>query len=239
MTKTTLPVASGVTKKAALIGAAGLMALGLAGCRNQPMDGLMVGFQSPQPSVEERHAIQVGKETTDLELSVVAGHGLNGSQRAQLHNFVGLWRHEGTGQFMIGSPGGAGAEAVADIRKYLNEVDVPKAAVRVLHGGGGQRSVKLSFLRYVATGPDCGRFNKNLAENRKNENFGNFGCARQHNVAAMIANPRDLLMPRGMDTERSGERRDVVFDKYINGDGTGANKTADEKAGQISDVAKN
>jgi pilus assembly protein CpaD len=212
------------------------LVLGLAGCRGHT-DGRMVGFQAPQSSVEERHPITVGKDTTEIELHVVAGHGLNGGQMAQIHNFVGLWRNEGIGQIMIGSSG-AGATAVNDIREYMASVDVPKAAIRLLPGGGGQRTVKISFLRYVATGPDCGRFATNLAENKKNENYDNFGCARQHNFAAMIANPRDLLMPRTSNDEREGARRDTIFQKYIGGEGTGAVKTADEKAGTISDVGK-
>ncbi len=232
-----LPVARRVGHKTALLIVGGCLVLGLAGCRGKA-DGRMVGFQAPQKSIEERHPITVGKDTTEIELHVVAGHGLNQSQRGQVHNMVGLWRNEGTGQIMIGTSG-AGAHAVAEIREYMASVDVPKAAVRVLHGGGGQRTVKISFLRYVATGPDCGRFATNLAENKKNENYGNFGCARQHNFAAMIANPRDLLTPRNYGDERDGSRHDEVWRKFRGGVGTGAEKTQDEKAGQVSDVAKN
>jgi pilus assembly protein CpaD len=44
----------------------------------------------------------------------------------------------------------------------------------------------------------------------------------------MVANPADLLGPRGMDS-RPAERRLVTWDKYIKGETTGAQKSADEK----------
>ncbi len=56
----------------------------------------------------------------------------------------------------------------------------------------------------------------------------------QHNLAAMVANPRDLIEPRGM-TPRDSQRRDVIMDKYIRGDTTVANKSKDERA-KVSEV---
>ena len=37
----------------------------------------------------------------------------------------------------------------------------------------------------------------------------------------MVANPADLLGPRTM-TERSADRRNVAFDKYVRGEAVGA-----------------
>lgn len=219
---------------------ASALVLALAGCRSNWDHGRAAAWQpSPPLSVAEAHPITVDKEMTDLELGIVRGHGLNQAQVGQVHNFIGLYRHEGTGQFLIGSPGGGANAAVADIRHILREVGIPASAIRVMHVGGGQRIVKLSFLRYVATGPDCGRFSTNLAENKTNQNHENFGCAQQHNLAAMIANPRDLITPRVSDTERDGTRRANVFDKWLDGKSTTAEQSSQEKAGNISDVAKN
>ena len=44
----------------------------------------------------------------------------------------------------------------------------------------------------------------------------------------MIANPADLLGPRS-ETPRSGERRDQVWGKYVQGEPTGARKSVDER----------
>ena len=68
----------------------------------------------------------------------------------------------------------------------------------------------------------------NLAEQRDNGNYPNFGCATQRNLAVQVANPADLLGPR-TESDRPGERRDVVWDKYVKGETTGAKKSEDEK----------
>ena len=54
----------------------------------------------------------------------------------------------------------------------------------------------------------------------------------------MIANPRDLIEMRN-GTPRSGERRDEVWRKYVGGKSTISETSQEEKAGMISDVAKN
>ena len=64
--------------------------------------------------------------------------------------------------------------------------------------------------------------------------YPNLGCATQSNLAAVVANPRDLLEPRA-STPRSSERRDVVWDKYIKGEPTGAEKAEEEKT-TVSEV---
>ena len=43
------------------------------------------------------------------------------------------------------------------------------------------------------------------------------------------ANPEDLIGPRG-ETPRSGERRDVVWGKYVNGEPTISKRAASEHA---------
>ena len=74
----------------------------------------------------------------------------------------------------------------------------------------------------MAEAPDCGQdWSQNLARNYQNVPYPNFGCATQRNFAVMVANPADLLGPRTM-TERSADRRDVAFDKYVRGEAVGA-----------------
>jgi pilus assembly protein CpaD len=51
----------------------------------------------------------------------------------------------------------------------------------------------------------------------------------------MVANPRDLVEPQGM-TPRDSQRRDVVMEKYVKGDSTVAEKSADEKA-KVSEIS--
>jgi pilus assembly protein CpaD len=86
----------------------------------------------------------------------------------------------------------------------------------------------VSYLRFVAQPPPCGNWSTNLAEEPMNVPYPDFGCANQHNLGAMVANPADLLGPRS-ETARDSERRDQVFTKYVKGEPTGARKSADER----------
>jgi pilus assembly protein CpaD len=54
------------------------------------------------------------------------------------------------------------------------------------------------------------------------------GCANQRNLAAMVSEPRDLLTPRA-DTPRSSQCRNVVWNAYIAGKPTSAERTQDER----------
>ena len=58
--------------------------------------------------------------------------------------------------------------------------------------GGRPDAVIVSFTRYVATGPECGDFSGEFTSRLRNQAPPNFGCADRHNLAAMVADPRDL-----------------------------------------------
>lgn len=224
--------------------AASLMVLSLAACRGD-QDGRVVGYAEPY-EYEKKHPINVTTNETQLDI-VVAGrsHGLNSIQRAQVDEFLGQWRHEGTGKVTIAAPSGSANEgsayqAAAEIRDLARDKGIPGHAVvfTAYNAGGGKPPVKISFLRYVAEGPSCGDWSKNLAEDPQNVAYPDYGCSTQHNLAAMIANPRDLIEMRN-GTPRPGERRDEVWRKYVGGKSTISETSQEEKAGMISDVAKN
>ena len=102
-------------------------------------------------------------------------------------------------------------------------------SIEAIHGSAGEQPpIRISYLRYVAEGPECGRWPTNLAETEGNLMMPNLGCAQQKNFAAMVANPADLLGPRSM-TPPSAERRDVIWEKYVKGESTIATKQEDEK----------
>ena len=74
-------------------------------------------------------------------------------------------------------------------------------------GRGADAPLRLSYLQYIAEGPACGRWPTNLARQKDNLNYDNFGCAQQRNLAAQIANPADLIGPRSMTPSRFGAAR--------------------------------
>lgn len=101
-------------------------------------------------------------------------------------------------------------------------IDPRSVALEPYLGNGDPAApVRLSYLQVVAVPPDCPDWSENVGRDPQNMPWPNMGCATQRNLAAMVANPEDLVRPRG-ETPRPGERRDVVWGKYSNGEMTGS-----------------
>jgi pilus assembly protein CpaD len=66
-----------------------------------------------------------------------------------------------------------------------------------------------------------------------NKPYHNFGCANQHNMAAMIDNPADLEQPRA-ETPVYTARRSEGFEKYRKGQSSATVYPESEKA-KLSD----
>lgn len=81
----------------------------------------------------------------------------------------------------------------------------------------------------------CGAWPKDLTRTAQNDQYENFGCFQQNNIAAMVANPQDLVRPRAQ-TPSDPMRRSKVIDQYRNGETTSAAQEDQQKV-KISDVA--
>jgi len=81
--------------------------------------------------------------------------------------------------------------------------------------------------------PQCGTEWGNLGRTGDNQSASNFGCAVNANLAAQIADPRDIAGPRAM-TPASAGRRTVVFDKYAAGEQTAAPQETLVESARIS-----
>lgn len=75
----------------------------------------------------------------------------------------------------------------------------------------------------------CGDWPEDLSRTSQNDTYANFGCSQQNNIAAMVANPQDLVRPRAT-TPADPMRRVKVFENYRNGE---AVASAEEKKGDV------
>ena len=73
--------------------------------------------------------------------------------------------------------------------------------------------VSLSFVRKFAKTKKCDGRQTRFTDTGSNEVYGDFACYSRHNLAAMIANPKDLETPRTM-TPADPMRRSKVFVDY-------------------------
>ncbi len=76
----------------------------------------------------------------------------------------------------------------------------------------------LAFPIYTVAPEECGYWEKPFESDYTNGISDNFGCATQHNIDAMAANPRDLAYPQAMTPGRSGARAYYVIDHYTKGE---------------------
>ena len=164
-------------------------------------------------------------------------------------SFARLWKRESTGGIVIDVPAGTSNEVAAngalrEINSILAATGVPPHAVSVRPYQGRPdklATIRLNFSKIVAQAGPCGLWPGDLgpvAEPAYQDNrpYWNLGCASQRNLAAMVANPADLVQPRGEDPI-STQRRSVVLDKYRKGEST-STQFRNEDRGKLSDVGK-
>jgi len=208
-----------------------LLAALTAACAHNKRESLEVEGK-PIASVADTHVIEVVEAGERLEFSPSSATP-SLTQLAEIDAFAKIYRTVGHGPITITAPkeGEVAKAFAAQVRARLIEQGVSFAAVAAaMHGGEGD-AVVLSFTRYEAEAPDCPAiYEQNLSRQTDNRAYDSFGCAMQANLAAMIADPADLLGPRDADP-RDGARRAVVFKNYRDGKQTHADRSSQEQVG--------
>jgi pilus assembly protein CpaD len=203
-----------------------LVGTALGGCWNSPR--FKAPFTLANPT--ERHPIAVKQGEVSLDLAVYPGtSGLNESQKGQVYGFLQDYKAQSSDRLLIRAPSGGANETAAmraydDVRRAMRNAGVKPALVTLepyFANGDPTAPLRMSYLQVVAVPPDCPDWSEDIGRDPQNMSWPNLGCATQRNFAAMVANPEDLLHPRG-ETPRSGERRDTVWGKYIVGEPTGS-----------------
>lgn len=216
----------------------------LAGCA-----GGISGVTMEQPAsaaFQDRYPIEVTRTSPTLRLNVSRRlNGLSDSQKAKVHRFLYQFKERGAGRLRVSRPHGgpnqlmAGA-VVGQIKQIIDRAGVPREKIIMsvyrVRNRKVDAPVVLSFIRYHAKAAPCGDWSRDLAKTYANRPYPNLGCSTQSNLAAMVANPRDLLRPRKM-TPADAIRRENALEQYRKGEVT-ASKKSDEEKSEVSSVAK-
>jgi pilus assembly protein CpaD len=187
------------------------------------------------------HPIVVEPTTKSVRLSYTAADaGLMPDDAARFDAFVGAYLVSGgDGAISITVPNGPTAQqTISYFGERLASYGVPRSRIMVGARNDGDPRVELDYVSYSAHTDPCGNWSQ-ASDTASNLPMSDFGCSVQHNIAAQIDNPHDLIAPREMD-EADAVRRGVVIGHYQKGEPSQATKkTVDastEQSGVSSDV---
>jgi pilus assembly protein CpaD len=210
-------------------------AMVLAGCASD--------YRPPLSSLD-RFPIEVQERTEFLEINVQGG-GLAPADQGRVMGFLDAYRREGSGPMVVTVPTGsanaaAAAQGGAQARAMLEQYGLlPAQIVGGPYDATGDQSAPLilAYRSYTAIAPDCPPiYTFQMSVTRSNDEYPGFGCTQAANLAAMVSNPADLAGPRAMDAVVA-ERRMIVYEKYVQGEPTGAQRTDDE-SGSVSQAVQ-
>ncbi|SKA21807.1 CpaD family pilus assembly protein [Consotaella salsifontis] len=207
------------------------LALGLAMALSACADRNHVEVGAIPDDYRTRHPIVVSEAEVGLDIPVVSTEGrLSSADRERVRDFAGRFKTARATTIRVLQPSGSGNALAADLvtrdvvaALKANGVGSNRILVQPYPAAdlGGPAPIHLAYVTLAAKTDPCGRWPEDLANTSDNRNYFNFGCASQQNLAAQIADPRDLLSPRGLG-EIDAERRTQVIGDYRTGNPTGA-----------------
>jgi pilus assembly protein CpaD len=164
-----------------------LIALGLAGCGHKPFDIPERGLEAVNVPVVTRSDYVFDASAPDGSLAPYEASRLNAW-------FAGLDLGYGDTIYVDG-PFAEGARAdVAQVAGNYGLMVAPGAPVTA--GPVGPGMVRVIVSRTRASVPNCPNWSVPSQPNPQNRTMSNFGCAVNSNMAAMVADPQDLVHGR-------------------------------------------
>lgn len=181
-----------------------------------------------------RHPILISEEPETLDLPVgMNGPALSPQIEKAIDGYVAEYRKDGNGAITIQVPtGSANEEAAAStgraVHYALVRAGVPHGRIHVapysVDDPSRMAPLRMSYLRVKAVVPHCGVWPDGSVTDYRNIDYPDYGCAQAQNLAAMVANPADLIRPQPM-APANGTRRAKVITDYGQGAETKSNNT--------------
>ena len=175
-----------------------------------------------------------------MKLNVLDKH-LRLEEKAKIRAFVNDYVQRGHGPLIMSLPKNHGNEelavkAVAEAREIAWTAGVDYQEIRgsaYEAGGSSTAPIVMAFTAYDAIAPDCPQKSMiDFADATSNNDMSTLGCSVRTNMAAMIADPADLLGQRPLD-EGDLARRTAQLALYREGQATAAQRS-DAESGSVS-----
>ncbi len=152
--------------------------------------------------------------------------GLSYTQQAAINDLAGRYFSSGVGAVRIEGPSGNDAAAARQtwaVRSALESAGLPADRILVVsYAAPDPRAPVLAGFETVrAVIPNCAAEPRAMEGRFSNSSSMGLGCAINANLAAQIADPRDIVGHRPISPADSG-RAAVVFDNYRRGEVTSA-----------------
>jgi pilus assembly protein CpaD len=170
-----------------------------------------------------RHPITVAEVEHNLDVPIGSDeHGLTAGTRDLIKGFAQDYAAVSKSTVRVAIPMNAANSAAANgvrnqVRKVLMDAGVPSARIVLTNynspAADVSAPVRLTYVAVTAITDECGQWPTDLTSGPsiiENKNYENFGCASQQNLAAQIANPDDLVGPRGMSPIDATNRATVI-----------------------------
>lgn len=214
----------------------------LAGCQSKSGDA-QLGYLA-ENNYSLRHPIVIAEQPETLDLPVGASaRNLNRHLSDTIVEFGSQSRRHGNGRVEILVPAGAANESavhavVPGIQSALKRAGVDGRHVTTrsysVDDPAAEAPIRLSYARVKASAGPCGEWPRSIGGRvNQNNDYYNFGCASQANLAAMVDNPADLITPRA-STPADQMRRAAVYEKYR----AGATTASEYKEGSGASVSE-
>jgi pilus assembly protein CpaD len=227
-----------MSKKHLLIGAALSGALLFAGCQSNGSSG-HVPAEYYSGTTLDRNAIGVTQHTEYLEVGMdVRDTQLRVSELMKVRSFLDTYTDVGHGPLVISMPHNAdnpqlAVGAVAELRQLAWEAGVGYEnllGASYETNGRAATPIVMAFKTYKAVAPKCTSLAQLDVTNAvSNSDLPSLGCAVRTNMAAMIAEPSDLLGGRDLD-EGDLDRRSRQLELWRTGESSAAVRTDAESA---------
>lgn len=202
--------------------------------------GTDASLQRPAPvNSLSRYVLQVEPDQDRIALAV-RENGLSDNQRAALLQLAHRYRASAQNGLTVELPEGddpVARRSAENVVQALYAAGVSAQHIRyATYSAPDVRApVVAGFETIRASVPRCGAQWGNLSRTGENVVASNFGCALNANLAAQIADPRDIVQPRTM-TPPNAQRRTVVFEAYRQGQPTSAQREPMLESSRISEA---
>jgi pilus assembly protein CpaD len=164
------------------------------------------------------HPISADIQRVSLDVHVIRGDaGFSGAEHFEVIKFVRHYRRDGRGPLDIAVPNrgsGPPSRTLAKLGDAIKSAGIDRQRVRIHDRHDGRAIVTMSFDRLVAVAPvACRDWSDDVARRPETGPYNNFGCATQRNLANMIADPTDIVVP-ALEAPRGSDRRAATFKDY-------------------------